>query len=85
MARMNLSSQCPCGFKLHANVRKPTRFQHTIVKINCASCRSRFEVTATVDRNEPGRVYKHHFEILDLSEKACEALKPKALDGPPAS
>lgn len=54
-----------------------------VMSIKCPECKSKFQLIGKIKPGSPDREFNCKFEILDLTEKACEALKPKALDVAP--
>lgn len=85
MARVQASTKCPCGSAIHANARKPTRMDTLVIVLTCPACQSKFQLVGKIKPGSPEREFNCRFEILDLSAKACEALKPKAVNVAPIS
>lgn len=67
-------TKCPCGAELHATLIVPHALSQKSQTIECKECASKF--LATVHRKASAG--KITFQIIDLSEKACEALRAKA-------
>ena len=72
-----MNTKCPCGKILNFAINKPTRMQHSIARVNCKTCGSKFTVCCEVEADKIGRKYSTQIEADYLSPEAKEATKKK--------
>jgi hypothetical protein len=79
MALMSTWTECPCGQKLQSRMKKPTWYEHSIAKLVCKVCGSRFLLSCVREKSEDGsRVFRSHIDILELSDEAKQIVSSRA-------
>lgn len=79
MAKLAYDAECICKGKITTVIKKPTRMEHSVAKVRCEKCGSRYLIVCFVDQTSPGRQFKTDVENIYLSEEA-KALRQKSLD-----
>lgn len=70
-----MTTKCACGSTMVFKIKKPTRMEHRITKTDCPGCHSRYLLTASVDKEKPGRIIEIYADFEEMSEKLKRKLE----------
>lgn len=76
MSKINFETECACGAPLIGSIKKPTRFEHSITKLTCGDCDSRYMLKCERDRKVRDRkVFITNAYLLELSRPCRDIIK----------
>jgi predicted metal-binding protein len=75
MSKINFETECACGAPLMGEVKKPTRYEHSIKKITCGDCGTRYLIKLERDKGiKDRRVFITNCYLLELSPQCRRAI-----------
>lgn len=77
MAKLEYKASCACGGEILLQFKKPTRFETSVERARCSSCKSEFMFWFALEYNDKGRVYVPSHEVIETTEAFKEIMKRK--------
>lgn len=75
MAFLFAQTKCACDTDIKFRLKKPTRMHHSVGKVECQGCGSRYLVSSKATQDERGRrSYKTFVDAIELTSALNKAL-----------